>query len=220
MSHTVCSIEGISKKFGRTQALNRVTLEFQSATVCLLVGANGSGKSTLLRILAGLLRADQGKVKRLSAGRLSYLGHHAQLYTSFSLRENLAFVNALLDCGANLDEELRYWGLESISERSVEQLSKGQLAKAALCAALIGTPQVVLLDEPSSNLDDQGCQLLKDKLAQLRAAGAACLVSSHDLHRFQGMADRAVLLSAGEVLNDGVSKNVSAVLGLYAEANR
>lgn len=220
MSHNGFKAEGLTKSFGAIRVLDHLTLELRAGQVCVLVGANGAGKSTLLRICAGLMIPDSGQIYLPSGPTLSYLGHATQLYSALSVLENLKLTSDLISRDTNIKLELQHWGLEQSAALLVEQLSKGQAARVALCRALMHSPNIVLLDEPSSNLDDQAFGYLAQKLKQLKQAGAAILVASHDLFRIRALADRAVLLMAGKLELDGENGAVSKVLSAYSEANR
>lgn len=218
-------VRDVTKTFGSLQVLKRLSLSCAPGEVVLLVGANGAGKSTLLRVMAGLSRPDSGGVSRGST-RLGFLSHHLFLYGRLSVRENLTLF-ASVRGAADIEGIAQRLELSKVMDRSVSELSKGTQARVGIARAFLSRPDLVLLDEPTSNLDEKGTALLLEEISRARAAtnGAmTCVIATHDLHRVSSIASRVVVLSNGSVVADSGPNasrdSVMSALDRYREVNR
>jgi len=214
-------IHGVKKSFGGTVVLDDVSLQLKRGDIALVVGANGSGKSTLLRCVAGLTRFD-GTARILGAdprsaarqGLIGYLPQLVALPEAVTVGEVIAFFARLrgvslrrpTDCAAAVPLPDGFLpGLD----RPIGALSGGMRRRVALAAALIGSPPLVLLDEPAASLDEEHSASLWETMQALRAAGGTALiamplmVTSLLRHDLAAVADRAVLLEQGRVVHDG-----------------
>ncbi len=224
-SEPVIQARNVSKTFGAVRVLNRLNLSFVAGEITLLLGANGAGKSTLLRILAGLARADSGSIDRTTR-RIGFLSHQSFLYSRLTVAENIKLFSEVTE-RQQVEPILSRWGLSASAKILVGDLSRGTQARVGLARAFLASPEVLLLDEPSSNLDERGTELLLTAMRDERERAGSKLVSivaTHDLHRLRSIADRIVVLSAGEVLADTGSKatpdDIDRIVGFYREANR
>ena len=214
-------IRGVSKAFGKQVVLDDVSIELRRGDIALLVGANGSGKSTLLRCVAGLT-AFEGTVRVLGAdprsvggrGLIGYLPQLVALPESVTVGEVIAFFARLRGVSVRRPEELAAAvtlpdGFLPALERPIGALSGGMRRRVALAVALLGSPPLVLLDEPAASLDEEHSASLWETLQALRAAGGTALiamplmVTSLLRHDLASVADRAVLLDQGRVVHDG-----------------
>ena len=215
------SIQGVKKSFGDRLVLDDVSLQLKRGDIALVVGANGSGKSTLLRCVAGLT-AFEGTVRVLGAdprsadgrGLIGYLPQLIDLPHSVTVGEVIAFFARLRGVSVGRPAELAAAvrlpdGFLPELERPIGALSGGMRRRVALAVALLGSPPLVLLDEPAASLDAEHSASLWETLKALRAAGGTALIAMplqvttllrHDL---AGVADRAVLLDQGRVVHDG-----------------
>lgn len=205
-------LNSVVKSYLGQPVLNKLSFRLEGARTLLLLGANGSGKSTLLRILAGLIVPDSGTVfVGHSATRRSYYGHEPQLYLGLSVLENLRFFAALLAadmCGDRLcqsnsnggsrfevDAFIEHWGLATIRHKRIHELSRGMRARVGLCRSFLGAPDVLLLDEPTSNLDQNASELVVKEIDAAQKRGATIVVASHDVTRLCGIAQEAIVLA-------------------------
>ena len=218
-------VKDVTKTFGSLSVLKRLSLSCASGEVTLLVGANGAGKSTLLRVIAGLSRPDSGEVTR-SSQRIGFLSHHLFLYGRLTVRENLTLFTSVQD-GDEVDALVERLELAKVVERPVAELSKGMQARVGIARAFIARPDVVLLDEPTSNLDEKGAALLLSEIERRRADSngrMTVILATHDLHRVASIASRVVVLADGAVTADSGShasrERVAHVLDRYREVNR
>jgi ABC-type multidrug transport system ATPase subunit len=218
------SATGLVKRFGRQRVLNSVSLSCSAGEVVVLLGANGAGKSTLLRSLAGLLRPDSGTVLKPKAWRIGLAAHHTFLYSKLTVLENINLYSRLVGASrSEQDKLIDRWGLNDFLQTPVAELSKGTGSKVALCRALLGSPQVLLLDEPSSNLDERSVEVLREVIHAQKSYGVA-VIATHDLSRLLDVATRVVVLERGECVADsGANASSDARNGVvqrYREANR
>lgn len=220
------ALQGIVKAFDAKPVLRQITVSFQSGECVLLLGANGAGKSTLLRVLAGLSQADAGKRLSSFGGTTGFLSQYLFLYNRLTVAENLALFSGVSD-GEPVEDIVSRWGLMTYSAKMVGQLSRGNQARVALARTFIGNPSIVLLDEPSSHLDEQGVQLLTQVI---KGAGPARttmplrIVATHDIHRLGPLATRIVVLANGRILadsgSDASTDERERVISIYRESNR
>jgi ABC-type multidrug transport system ATPase subunit len=220
----------ILKRFGAQTIIRDLSLSFNSGDVVLLLGANGAGKSTLLRVLAGLTRPDRGEVSITSGVRVGFAGHHTALYSKLSLEQNLAIYAKLMAFRDRSSAEdllrgaLREWGLEDLRDRAVSDVSRGAQSKASLARALMGNPQVLLLDEPSSNLDERATETFRSLVTEKSRANGITIIATHDLARLRDIATRVVVMEKGSVVGDsgqsGDLGDLNETIETYRRSNR
>jgi len=215
------SIRMVKKSFGDRVVLDDVSLQLKEGDIALIVGANGSGKSTLLRCVAGLTTFDGtahilGADPRSAArrGLIGYLPQLVALPEAVTVGEVIAFFARLRGVVVSRPAELAAAvplpdGFLPALERPIGALSGGMRRRVALAAALIGSPPLVLLDEPAASLDEEHSASLWQTMQALRAAGGTALIAMPLLvtsllrHDLASVADRAVLLENGRVVHDG-----------------
>ncbi len=205
MSAAIATVDDVSKLFGRFAALRHVTATFERARCYLLLGENGAGKSTLLRVLAGLLRPTLGKVAVLGdapasvRGRIGYMSHAAMLYDELTARENLEYTARLYAGHACLDADraLRMVGLDPALARPVGQYSQGMRQRTSLARVLVSQPELLLLDEPFSNMDRASAERMLALLADLRGAGRTIVLTTHQRELAEPMADVVLMMRGG-----------------------
>jgi ABC-2 type transport system ATP-binding protein len=220
----ILAAENISKRYGLQQVLRDVSLSFALHEVVLLLGPNGAGKSTLLRVLSGLARPDAGRVLTPSQGRIGFASHHTLLYGRLSVRENIRLHLQLSPVERrSVDDVLGAWDLQDVASKTLCDLSKGNQARAALARTFLGDPSVVLLDEPSSNLDQKSTTGLLRIVAD-RSRFGSVIIATHDIHRLRAIATRVVVMDRGRVLADSgphaSAEVLDAVVQRYMESNR
>lgn len=140
-------------------------------------GPNGAGKTTLLRAIVGLVPIARGS--RALRGTALYIGHRPQLLRALTARENLSFLSRLRGGVGAVELALEHWGLEGEADRPLERLSSGQRRRAALARLDSEGTDVILLDEPFAELDDQAAALLRAAIARTSERGAAVLLATH-----------------------------------------
>jgi heme exporter protein A len=219
-------LEGLTRVFGERVALDDVTLSVATATTLVVFGPNGAGKSTLLRILATLLRPQQGTARVLGhdlareawavRGQVGLLGHEALLYRDLTVRENLDFHARLHGVQAErIDELLQATGLADRANDAVRTLSRGLAQRAAVCRAVLHDPPLLLLDEPRANLDPRSVELVEPLIG--RSSGRTRVVTSHDPRGGLAEADLALGLRGGRaaLLRDAADVSADEIGALY-----
>jgi ABC-type multidrug transport system ATPase subunit len=214
-------VRRVHKRFRGRDALQGVSLDVARGECVALLGRNGSGKTTLVRILATLAAATEGEIQvaghslpREEAQVRAKIGvvlDHAFLPRELRLEEGLRFyadVYGVPDAAARVRALAERFGLGTRLGDPFRTLSRGMAQRAALCRALIHDPPVLLLDEPSTALDADGCRLLVAAIRAAVAEGRAVLLVTHDLPLAELAADRAILLRKGRIAAEGPAKDV------------
>lgn len=207
---SIVVLNGLIKQFGRFAALRGVTTEFASGKLYAILGGNGAGKTTLLRTLAGLSAPTRGTVSVLGSGdirvichRLGYMAHPSLLYDEMSGMENLRYFAELY--GIKSDERcaaaIRSVELDSELSRPVGQYSQGMRQRMSLARALVHDPEILLLDEPFSNVDVRSTRDMVKLLVGLRASGKTIFLVTHQASLLEGVADEFVWMDAGKIVN-------------------
>ena len=212
----VVSIKELSKKFGRIQALNKVSFDIPSNSIFGLLGPNGAGKTTLFSIIADFLKADAGTVEVLGIdtryisrlqGRLSILPQDAQFQRNVPILDQLVFFRLLAgrtkkQANDEVLHSLELVGLKSVAKRRVNSLSHGMVKRLGIAQAFLGSPEVILLDEPTAGLDPASARQIRDLVKQLQQH-ATIVVSSHNLDEVQELCDHVAILDHGNLVLAG-----------------
>ena len=186
---------GLSKRYGEKRVLERLDFELDRGDFLLVTGPNGSGKTTLLRICAGLSVPTGGELEvRVGRARLGFLGHEPLVYRELTAIENLDLYGRLYRVPERRErigmllERFSLW--QSRNDRA-GSFSRGMLQRLALCRVLLHEPDLLILDEPFSALDDEGAALLDRELADLRST-RTFLVATHDPERVAPLASAQI----------------------------
>jgi heme exporter protein A len=160
-----------------------VNFELGAGELLLVTGANGCGKTTLIRVLADILHPTSGELDNRSNG-MSYVGHYLGIKDDLSVQENLRFMRDFLGTSQrDVDEVIEAVGLRRVAEQQARTLSAGQRKRCALGRLLLGETELWLLDEPYSNLDVEGMELVDRLLDEHLSDGGAAVVATHGAHR-------------------------------------
>jgi len=210
----LAQLDQISRLFGSFAALRQVTVDLFPGKCYVLLGENGAGKSTLLRILAGLLLPSAGKVtvfdglEPLAARqRIGYMSHAPMLYDELTAIENLTYFRSLYagESCLNPADALLQVGLDPALGRKLGQYSQGMRQRTSLARVLLSQPELLLLDEPFSNMDVESVQQMVQLLAGFRATNRTIVITTHQRDLAAPIADWILTLKAGRVqsLNPG-----------------
>ncbi|MGH3137692.1 MAG: ABC transporter ATP-binding protein [Gaiellaceae bacterium] len=189
---------GLEKRYGRRRVLVGVDLAVPAGGFAVVTGANGSGKTTLLRVLAGLAAPSRGElVVNADRGQVGYLAHEPLVYRELSALENLDLFGRLYrvpERRERIGMLLERFGLWDARNERVSTYSRGMTQRLALCRALLHDPEVILLDEPYSALDEDGAGLLDRELDTL-AGVRTLVVATHDPQRLARLATARIALA-------------------------
>jgi len=196
---------GAGRRFGQTSALDPVELEIWDGDAVALVGPNGAGKSTLLSLLAGALEPSAGRIERRNGVRVGWAPQRPAQYGRLSARENLELFARLegeADPRAAAQGLLDAFELPGQAAPSAS-LSVGNRQRLNLAISLLGSPDVLLLDEPTAALDPEQRRRLWERAAALRAAGGAIVFATQNLDELERIADRVAALRDGRLVFAG-----------------
>lgn len=205
------SIKNITKRYGKTLALDGLSLDIESGEVLGLLGPNGAGKSTTLSILAGLVHPDSGSVSFFGkdlrrnyleiSARTGHLLERPAFYEYLTARRNLKIQARLALKEVNIDRALDMVGLLHVGGTRVRRLSQGMRQRLGIAQALLTEPEVLVLDEPTSGLDIESSQEILQTLATLAsAAGVTIVFSSHMMQEVENLCHRVAFLNQGRLV--------------------
>ena len=222
-------IEHISKAFGTQQVLKDVTLEIPEGQVLGLLGPNGAGKSTLMKILIGLWKADSGTVSVPS--RIGYLPENNPLYEEMYVAEYLRFMAEMTgipgyrNAGVPMvDALINRVGLTPERHKHLRELSKGYRQRVGLAQALLGDPQLLILDEPTTGLDPNQLVEIRSLIRDLahgpvtdNRSPLTVILSTHIMQEVHEMCDRVVILDHGQIKADEKIDQIDDLEKLFRE---
>ena len=225
-------INGLTKNYGRNTVLRGVDLHVRPGEFLSLVGSNGAGKTTLIRIVASLMKHNAGQV--LIGGwslpenaeqvrrHIGYVSHQSLLYGDLSAAENLIFFGRLYqmdDLEHRVSQALQLVGLAARQRDPVRSFSRGMLQRLTIARATMHEPDVLLLDEPYTGLDQEATQLLDDLLRRESERGRTIFMITHDLARGLNLCHRIAILNRGRIARIVERKSISPAdfLTLYAD---
>jgi heme exporter protein A len=204
------AVEDLARAFGHVRALRGVSFALEPGNVLAIFGPNGAGKTTLLRLLAGLLRPDRGTVHihgqplvrgdAVQRRRLGLISHASLCYDGLTAAENLEFfakLYALPDPRGVARTALAAVGLEARADALTWTMSRGMLQRLAIARALLHDPEIVLLDEPFTGLDQRAAGALRDQLARLRAERRTVVLVTHNLDEGLDLATHVAIQVGG-----------------------
>jgi ABC-2 type transport system ATP-binding protein len=220
-------VRGLTRRYGRLVGLHGLDLDLAAGECVALIGANGSGKSTAVRTIAGLLEPSEGSVRiaghdphvepeaEAARAALALVPDAPLLYDDLTVRQHLelvALAHGVVDdgVGARIEALLERLDLTARAGFLPAELSRGMRQKAALACALVRPASLLVLDEPVVGLDPQSQELLGTLLREAKSLGVAVLLTTHQMRFADGVADRAVLLGEGDVLDRGSWREVRA----------
>jgi heme ABC exporter ATP-binding subunit CcmA len=204
----------VSRHYGRRRAVSKINFSVSRGEILGLLGPNGAGKSTLIAMLATLVRPTSGSIRyggrtADEAGaslrsRIGLLAHELHLYNELSAAQNLAFFAQLhgLDPGTAVPAALEQAGLVDRGDDVVASFSRGMRQRLGLERALINRPNLLLLDEPFTGLDDRAVTAVTGRLRRIASEGAIIVLATHDLDVADGLVTRSAIIKDGKLVLD------------------
>ncbi len=204
------TINGLSVQHGSHQALANVALTIDKGEIVTIVGPNGSGKSTLLRCIIGALKPDSGTILKAAGMRIGYVPQKLAIDATMPLTAARFLSLPKRRSAADIQVALQQVGADGLQDRPMAGLSGGQFQRVLLARALMDKPDLLILDEPTTGLDQPGSADLYRQIEQVRQdTGAAVLMVSHELHVVMSASDRVICLN-GHVCCHGTPEIVAS----------
>ena len=221
----VLELRDVTKTFGAVRAVDGLSFEVPPGQICGLLGRNGAGKTTTLRMINGIFLPDRGSIELFGSGdrlaardRIGYLPEERGLYKKMTVLEQLFFFAEIkkrraAQVRSSAERWLKRLELWPLRGSKLEELSKGNQQKVQLVAALLHEPDLLVLDEPMAGLDPVNVVLVRHILKELRDAGRAILLSTHQMTEAEKLVDQIVLIHSGRVVLAGPLADVRASFG-------
>lgn len=228
------SFKNITKRYGTQNAVDGVTLEIDGGGVTGLLGPNGAGKSTLMKLCMGYLQPDEGQVfiggEDVSQSgpalrkRIGYLPEHNPLYLEMHVKESLEFTAGLhgirgQERSERIQSVIEQVGLGDESHKKIYALSKGYRQRVGLAQAILHTPEILILDEPTTGLDPLQLADIRALIADL-GQRSTVMLSTHIMQEVEAVCDRVIILSRGQVVADAPTAELVDSSGGLEEAFR
>lgn len=216
MGSTVITTNGLIKKYGDKAAVNKVNICVEKGDIYGLIGKNGAGKTTLMRLLLGLTEADSGEMKLFDSDNLSYNRHRIGsiieepgLYYGKTAFDNMKTFSILYDdvTDDEIRDILKKVGLENTGKKKVKGFSLGMRQRLGIAIALMGHPELLILDEPINGLDPAGIKEIRDMILSLNEDGVTFMISSHLLDELGKVVTKYGIMADGELVEE-ISANL------------
>ncbi len=216
-------IEAVRKTFGKTVAVDGLSLAVPRGSVYGFIGPNGSGKTTTLRMIMNIYYPDSGAIRVFGEGlrgastdRIGYMPEERGLYRRMKVRDVLRFYGDLKngrDVHCEVDRWLERLELGDWADKKVETLSKGMAQKVQFIATVVARPELVILDEPFTGLDPVNADAIREAVLELQADGATVIFSTHDMSVAERMCDFIFMIFKGRKVLDGTLAAIQAQYG-------
>ncbi len=215
VSRDIIEINNVSKAYAGNSVLNNINLQINSGECIVLIGHNGAGKTTLMKLMLGLTRPTSGQINVLGNNpafsaktaqhqSLGYLPESVAFHEAMTGRELMHFYSQLKALPrTECNQLLELVGLESAKDRRIGTYSKGMRQRLGLAQAMLGNPQLLFLDEPTTGLDPQLRQQFYELIEQLHQQGTTSVISSHALNEVEARADRFIIMKTGKMIASG-----------------
>ena len=222
------SVEGLKVEFGVKPLFHDVSFVINDRDRIALVGKNGAGKSTTLKMLTGMMKPTAGKIyfdgklwDRKDLSKIGALIENPPIYENLSARENLKVRQLLLGTDENrIDEVLQIVSLTNTGKKKAGQFSLGMKQRLGIAMALLGEPELLILDEPTNGLDPIGIEELRELIRSFPEQGITVILSSHILSEVQLLADKVGIISGGILGYEGALKQGDNLEDLFMNVVR
>lgn len=204
------NVDQITKAYGNVRAVDNISFDVYRNEIFAMLGPNGAGKSTTIRMILDILRPDSGTIRVLGnklnesiKDRIGYLPEERGLYSDTKVLEMMTYLGTLKGMSTRQARErsmelLRKLELDDKADSKVKEFSKGMQQKVQFAVTILHKPDLVIVDEPFSGLDPVNTQVIKDMIFELRDAGTAVVMSTHQMYQVEEMADRLMMINRGQ----------------------
>jgi ABC-2 type transport system ATP-binding protein len=224
---TVVSVEGLRKSYGEQERIHGITFDVRVGEILGFLGTNGAGKTTTIEILEGYRPRNGGRVSVLGVdpahatrawrNRIGLVLQECELDPVYSVRETVAMFARYFRSPTDVEATIGAVGLTEKADDRVGQLSGGQKRRLDVGLGLVGDPEILFLDEPTTGLDPLARREMWTMIEGLRDAGKTIFLTTHYMDEAQHLADRIIILRAGEIAAQGTADELSASLGYHSE---
>jgi len=212
---------GLAKKFGRNYALKDINLDIQTGGVTAILGANGAGKTTFIHCCLGLTRPSDGDLSMFGSApgalatrrRIGVMLQDADLPDLLTPREHIALFASYYPAPLNLDHILNTCKLTDFVDKKYKKLSGGQKRRVQFALAIVGNPDLVFLDEPTTGLDTDARRMLWDVVRDLADGGRTIVLTTHYLEEADALADQIVVMNAGNIIANAPTPEIRELAG-------
>ncbi len=207
----------INKHIGKQHILNDICLDIPQGQIVGLLGPNGAGKSTLMKIMAGIWKQDKGDGQIAVPERIGYLPEQNPLYQDMYVREFLATMKRITRASDDIEQLIDLVGLRPEVNKKIRELSKGYKQRVGLAQALMGQPELIILDEPTTGLDPNQLVEIRQLIKGLTMHNTGCTVilSTHILQEVKEMCNRVVIIDHGQIKADRMMNEIEDLEALF-----
>lgn len=207
----------INKHIGKQHILNDICLDIPQGQIVGLLGPNGAGKSTLMKIMAGIWKQDKGDNSIIVPERIGYLPEQNPLYQDMYVREFLATMKRITRASDDIEQLIDLVGLRPEVNKKIRELSKGYKQRVGLAQALMGQPELIILDEPTTGLDPNQLVEIRQLIKGLTMHNTGCTVilSTHILQEVKEMCNRVVIIDHGQIKADRMLNEIDDLEALF-----
>ncbi len=207
----------INKHIGKQHILNDICLDIPQGQIVGLLGPNGAGKSTLMKIMAGIWKQDKGDNSIIVPERIGYLPEQNPLYQDMYVREFLATMKRITRASDDIEQLIDLVGLRPEVNKKIRELSKGYKQRVGLAQALMGQPELIILDEPTTGLDPNQLVEIRQLIKGLTMHNTGCTVilSTHILQEVKEMCNRVVIIDRGHIKVDRMLNEIDDLEALF-----
>ncbi len=217
----VLHAEGIEKTYGNTRAVAGVDLSIQKGEICALLGENGAGKTTFIQCALGLTRPTAGRIhvlgqpagSRSARGAIGAMLQDSDLPDLMTAREHLSLFATYYSQPADIATLIRDTGIEAFADTRYKKLSGGQKRRVQFALALVGNPELLFLDEPTTGLDQAASRAVWSSVRAMVERGKTILLTTHYLEEADALADRIVVMQEGGIVADGPTDEIRGRVG-------
>jgi ABC-2 type transport system ATP-binding protein len=218
---TVLHAEGVEKMYGNTRAVADVDLSISKGQVCALLGENGAGKTTFIQCALGLTRPSAGRIRvlghpsgsRAARGVIGAMLQDSDLPDLLTPREHLSLFSTYYVRSADIAPLIRVTGIEGFADTRYKELSGGQKRRVQFALALVGNPELLFLDEPTTGLDQAASRAVWNSVRAMVERGKTILLTTHYLEEADALADRIVVMQKGRIIADGPTEDIRGRVG-------